>query len=76
MNNRNCQFKSIKQAMEHGKVRNYQFMTNYLGRRYITFNIAYFQPMRRPAGHYITAEWYDCSESYFDRFVRKHRNFR
>ena len=74
--NSNTRYRTIRQALEHGVVRSYSGETSCFGKRMVSFNVRYFKPFMRRKGWSVTAEWYECTESYFERFVRNHRNFR
>lgn len=71
----NNYYRSIKQALENGRVTLYYSDISTLGKKMYTFRVKYFKPKRKESGWSITGEWYECQELYFERFVRKHRNF-
>lgn len=68
-------YRSIKQALENGRVSLYYSRNSTLGMKMYVFAVRYFKPKLRKSGWSITAEWYECQELYFERFVKKHRNF-
>ena len=68
-------YPSISKALEHGRVVNYYYGVNTFGKSRVSLNIRYFSPVVCKNGWSITAEWYECSEVYFNWFVRWHRNF-
>lgn len=70
---RNC-YRSVKQALENGKVVETFSHYNYYGNHHRSIRIKYFKPFTYRNGWSITSEWYDVSERYYKSFVEKHRN--
>lgn len=68
-------YRSIKQALDNGRVTLWYSRTFMTDKKIYVFSVRYFKPKLTKSGWSITAEWYECQELYFERFVRKHRNF-
>lgn len=75
MKTKNCCFRSIKQAMEHGRVIDYLKLHSYTEGFYYSIRIRYFRFQSKNRRLMVLAEWYECKPRYFESFVKKHRNF-
>lgn len=68
--NRKNKFRSIRRALFNGRV-----MLSYAGNGKVKFLVKYFKPIRYESGLCLTGEWYECTEIYFERVVKKHPNY-
>lgn len=71
-----AKYNSIRKALNNGYVTSYYGNTDIFNKRKIQFIVRYNEPRKCRGGWSVTSEWYECSESYFNRFVRNHRNFK
>lgn len=63
-------YRSIKLALQNGRV-----VSSYERNGTISFLVKYFKPIRYKSGWSLTGEWYECTEIYFERVVKKHPNY-
>lgn len=62
-------YQSIKQALENGKITRYYHSVDKYNRKRAHFLIKYYKPIVIGAPWSITAEWYECSEKYWQSTV-------
>ena len=68
--------KSITRALEFGQVIRWDKRLNYDYKEIYEIYVKYFTPFHYGNGWSVSGEWFDCSERYFNSYVRKHPNFR
>lgn len=68
--------KSIKKAIELGIVIRWDKRLDWNHKERYEIYVKYFTPIRLDGKWTLMGEWFECSERYFNSFVKKHRNFK